>query len=105
MGTLLIAMMISIVSAGAEERTRVQQRYQNNRGQNTEVRYQRRLTFMCLNTKSNSNTFMMFHGYGNNDNLLNGMDASHKYNGSLREFVLTPQLFLSPTPSHEVDSL
>ena len=31
--------------------------------------------------------FMVFHGYGQNDNLLGGMDQSLKYNGALRECV------------------
>ena len=31
--------------------------------------------------------FMVFHGYGQNVNLLGGMDPSLKYNGALRECV------------------
>ena len=69
-GTVIVAVLMSLISAGGEEKTQVQQRNQNNRGQNQDVRYQRRLLLMCLNSTSGSNMFMIFHGYGNNSRLL-----------------------------------
>ena len=86
-GTVIVAVLMSLISAGGEEKTQVQQRNQNNRGQNQDVRYQRRLLLMCLNSTSGSNMFMMFHGYGNNPRLLE-CDVSLRYNGTLREFVV-----------------
>ena len=83
MRTVMVAMIMSIVSAESAERSIVKKN-QGNRDQN-QIRYQRRMTFMCLHTDSTANVFMIFHGYGHNENLLNGMDPSHKYNGALRE--------------------
>ena len=85
MRTVLVAMIMSIISAEPENTTMVKQK-QSNRIQEPK-RYQRRLTFMCLKSGGRSNMFMVFHGYGQNENLLNGMDPSLKYNGALRECV------------------
>ena len=40
---------------------------------------------MGLKSGGKSNMFMVFHGYGQNENLLNGIKLSLKYNGALAE--------------------
>ena len=84
MRTVLVAMIMRIASAEAADTSTVRQKQSNQRQTR---RYQRRLTFMCLKSGGKSNMFMVFHGHGQNDHLLNGMDPSLKYNGALRKCV------------------
>ena len=84
MRTVLVAMIMRIASAEAADTATVRQKQSNQRQTR---RYQRRLTFMCLKSGGKSNMFMVFHGHGQNDHLLNGMDPSLKYNGALRKCV------------------
>ena len=73
--TVLVAMIMRITTADAADTATVRQKQSNQRQTR---RYQRRLTFMCLKSGGKSNMFMLFHGYGQNDNLLNGMDPSQR---------------------------
>jgi hypothetical protein len=85
--TVIVAVLTRLILAEWEEEIQVQQRNPINRGQNTDVRYQRRLLLMCLDSTSGSNMFMMFHGYGNNPRILE-CDVLLRYNGTLRKFVV-----------------
>ena len=85
MRTTIVCVVMSINTPSTNDKTQIQQRYNNNRGQSTAVKpYGRRLTLMCVRSRPGRNMIMMFHGAGHNKRLLD-QDASLRDNGDLRE--------------------
>ena len=87
-GTILVARVLSIKQSEKDENANLQQRFKTNRGQIKSVGYQRKIMFMCVNSKSGSNVFIMFQGNGNNPRIFD-FDASLRDNGTLRECFIS----------------
>ena len=86
MRTAIVCVVMSINTPSTNDKTQVQQRYNNNRGQSAAVKpYGRRLTLMWVHSRPGRNIIMMFHAIQHNKRLLD-QDASLRDNGDLREF-------------------
>ena len=84
-GTLLVMRIMSIKPAAKDEKTQIQQRYNNNRGQSKSVGFQRKITMMCPLSSPGANMCMVFQGNGNNPRMFD-CDPSLRDNGSLSTF-------------------
>ena len=85
--TVMVFQIISIKSNKGGDPARTSQRVRGGRGgrvQDSNTRYQRMITMMCVNSDSQCNIAVMFQGNGNNDNLF-CCNLSERYSGGLRE--------------------
>ena len=84
-GTLLVMQIMFIKSAVKDEKTQIQQRYNNNHGQSKSVGFQQKFTMMCPLSSPGANMCMVFQGNGNDARIFD-CNPSLQDNGSLSTF-------------------
>ena len=84
----IVAMIMSINTESQTIKTEIQKRYNgNNRGISTQIKYNRRILFMCLKSEAGSNMFIMFQGNSKNQNIFDA-DLSLRDNGGIRKLLI-----------------
>ena len=82
----IVAMIMCINTESSTNKVEIQKRYNGNiKGTSTQVRYNRRIIFMCLNSDPGTNMFVMFQGNSKNQNIFDA-DLLLRDNGGISKF-------------------